>query len=883
MASKIDRTSPTSTDCWEWLRSQARDTARRNLEDVPFSSMIPCMIPRLTPTMFFTMRLTASSIGATSLLLCVSMIVSSSACTSAPASSAASANEQPRLPTGARLDPAGSRTDVGNFPLSAVLSPDSSKLLLLLSGWRQQGVQVVDRASGAVTQTAEQTAAFIGLSFSPDGRTVYASGGNTDVIYRYNWQQARLALRDSMILRVKRNARVAGVSYPAGLAPSGDGKLLFVAENLLDSLAVIDLATGKVVQRLSAGRYPYAVVVGRDGTVFVSSWGTQRVHVFTPDGADRLRTAGTIDVARHPSTMLLSADGSRLFVTSASSDAIGVIDSRARRVVATLRDPTPANLGEGSSPLGLQLSRDGTQLFVSEGDNNAVALFSLSANTAGVGTGTRDSLLGRVPVGWYPTALLLVSDTLHVIDGKGRGTYANPRLPQPSGPANGTARAASYTLARIDGTMTKLPLTLFNAASLPAMSSRVARANNWDTPANRAGLPPIKHVIYVIKENRTYDQVFGDLPQGDGDPSLLFFPRDVSPNHHALAERFGLFDRFFVNAEVSADGHNWTTAAYTTDYTQKTVPSNYGARGRTYDYEGANRGRLPLDDGDDDAAEPATGYLWDLAQRKGITFRNFGEFVAPERRDASAPITYIGVKPFLRANSSAEYPGFDLDISDQHRMDVYLQELAQFVKKGEMPQLQIVRLPNDHTSGATAGKPTPAAFMADNDLALGRMIEGLSKTSFWESTAVFVLEDDAQAGPDHVDSHRSLLMVLSPWSKGGVHHRFVNTTDVIATMEALLGLDALSPYDHYGRVLRDIWRTTPDTRPYAPLVSSVRLTDRNPTRGTGAINSRLLDFRSEDRADDDLFNRVLWASIKGEKTPYPGPTRMSAAELARSW
>jgi YVTN family beta-propeller protein len=772
---------------------------------------------------------------------------------------------------------------VGNFPLSAVLSPDSSKVLLLLSGWRQQGIQVVDRASGAITQTAEQPAAFIGLTFSPDGRTVYASGGNTDVIYRYDWRAAKLALRDTIVLKTKRNARASGTSYPAGLATSADGALLYVAENLLDSLAVIDATTGKVVQRVAAGRYPYAVVVGRDGTVYVSSWGTQRIHTFAPDGASRLRTTGTIDVARHPSTMLLSADGSRLFATSASTDAISVIDTRTRRVVSTLHDPTPANLGEGSSPLAMQLSRDGTQLYVTEGDNNAVALLSLSATTAGVGTGTRDSLLGRVPVGWYPTALLLVSDTLHVIDGKGRGTYPNPRLPQPLGPADAAARAASYTLARIDGTITRLPLSLFDAASLPAMSARVARANNWDAPANRAGLPPITHVIYVIKENRTYDQVFADMPQGDGDQALLFFPRAVSPNHHAIAERFGLFDRFFVNAEVSADGHNWTTAAYTTDYTQKTVPSNYGARGRTYDYEGANRGRLPLDDGDDDAAEPATGYLWDLAQRKGITFRNFGEFVAPERRTPGGPVTYLGVKPFLRANSSAEYPGFNLDIPDQHRMDIYLKELAQFEAKGEMPQLQIVRLGNDHTSGASAGKPTPQAYMADNDLALGRLIEGLSKTKFWESTAVFALEDDAQGGPDHVDSHRSVLLVASPWSKGGVHHRFTNTTDVIATMEALLGLDALSPYDHYGRVLRDIWSTTPDLRPYTPLVSSTPLTDRNPMRGTGAINSRKLDFSGEDRADDDLFNRVLWAAIKGEKTPYPGPTRMSAAELARSW
>lgn len=799
----------------------------------------------------------------------------------------ASGTEAPRLPTGARLDPAGDRSDVGNFPLAAVLSPDSAHVLLLLNGWREQGVQVVNRRSGAIEQTAEQPAAFIGLTFAPDGRTVYASGGNTDVVYRYEWRAARLTMRDSLVLRDKLRARDPGTSYPAGIATSRDGRLLFVAENLADSLAVIDVQTRAVVQRLAAGRYPYAVTVGTDGTVFVSSWGARQVHSYTTDADGRLQASTVIDVARHPSTLLLSASGTRLFVASASTDAISVIDTRTRAVITTLYDPTPAKLGQGSSPIALQLSRDGRQLFVSEGDNNAVAMFSLSAATAGIPdagmvAAVRDSLRGRVPVGWYPSVLVLVGDTLHVIDAKGRGTSPNPGLPQPASPPDPAARAANYALAQINGTITRLPLSFFDEPALSGFTMRVARANNWDAPSLRRGLPPIEHVIYVIKENRTYDQVLSDLPQGDGDTTLLFFPRANTPNHHALAERFGLYDRFFVNAEVSADGHNWSMAAYTTDYTQKTVPSNYGGRGRSYDYEGTNRGRVPMDDGNDDAAEPANGYLWDLAQRKGITFRNYGEFVRPEGVSGAAPRGYTGLKPFLRANTSAEFPGYDLDITDQRRMDVWLGELKQFVATGAMPQLQIVRLPNDHTAGASAGKPTPQAHMADNDLALGRMIEGLSRTPFWKRTAVFVLEDDAQAGPDHVDSHRSVMLVISPWARAGVHRRFVNTTDVIATMEALLGLDALSPYDHYGRVLREIWRTSADNRPYTALVPSVPLTDRNPMRGTGAFNSKALDLRYEDVADEDAFNRVLWAAIKGDSKPYPGPTRMSAAEVLRN-
>jgi hypothetical protein len=432
-------------------------------------------------------------------------------------------------------------------------------------------------------------------------------------------------------------------------------------------------------------------------------------------------------------------------------------------------------------------------------------------------------------------------------------------------------------------------------AALDALSARVARANGWDRRAtgdergDSAGAasaarryPPFRHVVYIIKENRTYDQVLGDLPQGDGDTSLVFFPRPVSPNHHALAERFGLFDRFFVNAEVSPDGHNWSTAAYTTDYLQKTVPSHYSERGRTYDYEGTNRGAGAANIPEDDVAEPAEGYLWDLAERAGITFRNYGEFVAPVDADADKlPEGYRGSKPFLRANTNERFPGYDLDITDQRRADVWLEEFAGYVRRGRMPQLMVVRLPNDHTAGARAGSPTPRAMMADNDLALGRMVEALSRSPFWKSTVVFVLEDDAQNGPDHVDSHRSPLFVISPYNRPGVHHRFANTTDVLATMEEILGLEPLSQFDWYGRPLREIFAATPDLRPYAALTPAVPLDERNPATGRGASASAKLDLSIEDVADEDAFNRILWEAIKGEGVPYPGARRLTGLEMKR--
>jgi phospholipase C len=438
--------------------------------------------------------------------------------------------------------------------------------------------------------------------------------------------------------------------------------------------------------------------------------------------------------------------------------------------------------------------------------------------------------------------------------------------------------STDYTLGQINGTLTMIPAANASVTDLAAFSQRVASANGWNSAPAVAKYPPFEHVIYVIKENRTYDQVLGDLPQADGDASLVFFPRAVSPNHHALAERFGIFDRFFVNAEVSPDGHNWSTAAYVTDYAEKTIPSNYSGRGRSYDYEGFNRDALP----EDDVAEPSSGYLWNLADRGRITYRNYGEFVnVPEDSASLKDSAFIPTKPSLAAHTNRAYPGWSLEIPDQVRIEIWLKEFQEFVRAGKLPALEFVRLPNDHTSGATAGSPTPRAYMADNDLALGRLIEALSKSPFWKSTVVFVLEDDAQSGPDHVDSHRSPLLVISPYNKGGVIHRFANTTDVVATIEDILGLGRMSQFDHYGRPLREIWETTPDLTPYSALTPSVSLTEMNPRRGAMAEASKKLTLRVEDTSDDDLFNRILWTTIKGDK-PYPGTTRMSALDAKES-
>jgi YVTN family beta-propeller protein len=765
------------------------------------------------------------------------------------------------------------------MPLALVLSPDQKRIVILLSGWREQGLQVLDRSTGAILQDIRQPAAFLGLAFSPDGSSLYASGGNEDAVYHYRWADGRATLADTIVLAMKPKDK-SGTRYPAGIGLSPDGKTMYVAENVADSLAVVDVASGKVTRRFGTERYPYGVVVSSDGSVYVSAWGGTTVSVFRSAAGGPVQAAGRIVVGRHPSAMTHSLDGSRLFVASGSTDRIAVVDTRSSRVITTLEDPPPAGPHEGSTPNSLSLSPDGLRLFVAEADNNAVGVFDLSPATSALSTGlgaVTHQLVGRLPTGWYPSAVAATADSVFVINAKGNGTGPNPKGPQPNRSSSANPRA--YTLGQTSGTLTMISIAGVSATELAGYSARVAAANGWNLSHPTAHYPPIQHVIYVIKENRTYDQILGDLPSGDGDTSLVFFPRKISPNHHALAERFGVFDRFFVNAEVSPDGHNWSTAAYATDYLEKTVPSNYSRRGRSYDYEGTNRDSVPADD----VAEPGSGYLWNLAERAGITFRNYGEFVIPLdfRPDGTRPAGYQANKPFLREHTNGKFPGFSMSIPDQRRADIWIAELQEFERAGTMPALEIVRLPNDHTSGMAAGAHTPFAFMADNDLALGRMVEALSKSSFWKNSVMFVLEDDAQNGSDHVDSHRSPLLVISPYSRGGVSHSFANTTDVLATIEELLGLGRMSQFDHYGRPLRTVWRDTPDLRPYAVLQPGVSLDDKNPSRGVGARESRGLLLAKEDQADEDLFNRILWRAIKGENRPYPGPKRMSALEYRR--
>jgi DNA-binding beta-propeller fold protein YncE len=775
--------------------------------------------------------------------------------------------EKPRLPTGVHLDPAGTQHDLrAAMPLTMVLAPGGRSLVISSAGYRAPGLDVVDRSTGAITQSLPQTAAFLGLAFAPDGSTLFASGANQDVVYHYTWANDRAALADSIVLAPKVSDS-AGTRYPAGLAVSPDGSRLYVAENVADSLALIDLGGKRILQRLPTGHLPYAVAAAPDGRIYVSNWGEETVSVFR-DSAGTLYDRGRIVVGRHPSALLLNHDGSRLFVACASTDRVAVVDTRRRHVVTELLDPPLGGPTEGSTPNALALSGDETRLFVAEADANSVAVFDLLAETSNVsGARGNDRLAGRIPVGWYPTAVVTAGDTLLVGNGKGRGTVANPQGPQPALPSERRATAeAQYTLSLLRGTVTVAPVVRATPDELAALTTRVTRANGWDQTAAAPHYPPIEHVLYVIRENRTYDQVLGDERQGDGDTALVFFGRSVTPNTHALAERFGLYDRFFVNAEVSAQGHDWSTAAYVTDYREKTTPPNYSDKRQAKDES---------DEGED-AAEPANGHLWNLAQRAGISYRNYGEFLDP---DKDRPGYYTTGKPYLASHSHPTFPSFDMKIPDQHRADVWLEEFAGYVRQGNLPALETMHLPRDHTAGGRPGFNTPRAMAADNDLALGRIVEAVSHSAYWRSTVIFVLEDDAQSGPDHVDSHRSPILVISPWARGGAIHRFANTTDVLKTIEELLHLESMSQFDHYGRALRDVWRDRPELTPYTVIRPTIDLAEVNPDTGKQARASTGFNLEVADAIDDDAFNRVLWSIEKGEHTPYPAPRQADALTL----
>jgi DNA-binding beta-propeller fold protein YncE len=530
---------------------------------------------------------------------------------------------------------------------------------------------------------------------------------------------------------------------------------------------------------------------------------------------------------------------------------------------ATLYPQSP----RGSTPNSLALSPDEKTLYVANANINAIGVFDVEKPG-------RSRSLGFIPTGWYPTSVRVTPDgkRLLVANGKGNVAMANPRGPQP---IRGTS-TEQYIGKLFRGSLNtvELPPRKQLAPQLAAWTTEVLQCSPLRPDASvsakrpegnpipgRPGNPgPIKHCIYIIKENRTYDQVFGDMPEGNGDPNLCLFPERVTPNHHQLAREFVLLDNFYVESEVSADGHEWTMAAYATDFVEKTWPLNYGHSNSKFPYP--SEGVFPV-------AAPFSGYLWDRAREAGVSYRSYGEFVQ-NPTSTNAPVT-TRLKS-LQGHFDPWFRSFDMNYSDLLRADRFISELKRFEAEGEMPRLQIVRLPNDHTHGVTAGRRTPTAYVAENDLALGRVVEAVSRSKFWPTTAIFVVEDDAQNGPDHVDAHRTVALVVSPYTKRRVvDSTMYSTSSMLRTMELILGLQPMTQFDAAATPMFNSFQAEPNLSPYAALPANVDLDAKNAVAAWGSEIK--FNFAKEDAADDLLFNEVIWRSVKGADHPMPAPVR----------
>jgi DNA-binding beta-propeller fold protein YncE len=764
------------------------------------------------------------------------------------------------------LRPAGKQIELGDFPVNLALHPSGEWLAVLHAGYETHEVLIVhlDPTRQKITCRVPLEQAFYGLCFSPDGRQVYASGGEYEVVHAFDF--------DDGLLFHHRRLRVAPVKskfIPGGLAVTPDQHYVCVAGTWGDAVCLLPLAEAldKPVISLPKGSYPYACTVDPSGRrLYVSLWNKAAVAVLD---LHEKKVVATWPTQRHPTEMALGPDGKTLYVACANSTMVSILDTASGKGLETISCSLYPGAPTGNTPNSLSLTPDGQMLVVANADANNVALFN-------VATPGQAKPLGFIPVGWYPTSVRFnpKDKKLYVANGRGATPKANPQGPNPLLRSNRTVR--QYIAGLYRGTLGIISLP--SPAQMAAYSKQayacsplrrdqgvVAEPPEGSPIPTKVGDPgPIQHVIYVIKENRTYDQVFGDVREGNGDPNLCIFPEKVTPNHHRLAREFVLLDNFYVDGEVSANGHEWSMGAYATDYIEKVWPLVYRGSPQkklSYPAEGVN----------DAIARPAGGYLWDRCAEAGVSYRTYGEWIDNGKKPGDPGRARVKA---LEGHFDPQFRGFDLDYSDQKRADRFLEELARFEKEGAMPRLTILRLPNDHTHGATVGKPTPTAYVADNDLALGRVVEAVSKSKFWKATAIFVVEDDAQNGSDHVDAHRTVALVISPYTRGrGVDSSFYSTSSMLRTMELILGLKPMSQFDAAARPMYAAFQSRADLRPYEHVVPEADLKAKNTAAAWGAKVSEGFDLTKEDAADDLLLNEVIWRSVRGPDAPMPPPVR----------
>jgi YVTN family beta-propeller protein len=777
------------------------------------------------------------------------------------------------LSSGWRIKAAGTQIPVDTFPMATAITPDKKLLLVLNGGYNPPSISVIDIAGGKELSRAPVPDGWLGLTVSKAGDKVYAGGGSKAAIYEFSLMNGVLV--PSRIFPIVPEKNIKPADFIGDIAFSPDGHLLYAADLYHDSVVVVNPQSGLVISRVKTGRRPYRILFHPSGKSFyVSSWADGSVGQYETSSGNLLANmrvgAHTTDMVWREGEVEEQPDiKARLFVSASNTNnvfVLGASESGELSRLETINLALTPNQPLGSTPSGLGLSADGAKLFVACSDANAVGVVDISQ--------AHSHVLGFVPSGWYPTAAFGLPDgRIGMLNGKGLGSFANPKGPNPLVEvvrSHEGIRNDQYVATIQRGTVQfvdypdDLKLDGYTREVLGNSPYRDEMLEAPGTPANnpiRAN-GPIKHVIYIIKENRTYDQVLGDMKQGNGDASLTLFGAAVTPNLHKLASEFVLLDNFYENADVSADGHNWATAAIAPDYTQRIWPTEYAGRNKNYGFEGT-----------EPANTPPAGYLWTNAAQAGISMRNYGEWTVEQKLPSGDSDVKVN-DPVLEKVSNKDYPPYNLDYPDVERAGVFIADLKTFETSGRMPQLLIVRMGNDHTSGTTPGKIAPLSANADNDQGVGMLVEAVSKTRFWNETAIFVIEDDAQNGPDHVDSHRAPAFVISPWAKKGtVNSTMYTQASVLRTMELILGMRPMTTYDAGARPMFSVFNDAATPGAYTLEKPQTPLDQRNPAKSPTAARSLKMNFKEADDVDEDELNRILWAAIKGPDVPMPAPVR----------
>ncbi len=781
-----------------------------------------------------------------------------------------------RLHNGWIISPVSSHDEVlGDMILSEVISPEGRWLAAVNGGASNHRLSILDTTNGKLVSSiaVPRAQSTNGLVFSPDGKTIYVSGANAGRIYRFLLSLDG-KLTSEQAFQIPRLRSVFGATtdpakdpgrdpagqdeteqaaYLGGLALSPDGLTIYITNLAADDLYSINVSTGKVIaeRRFELSSRPSSVTVSHDGkSLYVALLGAASVLNIDPA---TLKVRANYRTGAHPNAMALNRSDKRLFVSCGNDDSVYVIDT----LTGAVRDRISMHLGPlqppGTTPSALVLSPDDTTLFVANSDNNDAAVVDVTSSGAA-------NVRGFIPTTWYPTTLAVSPDgkRLFVGSGKGYGVGKNDK-DRPIDPIKPGGYPYIVNLMKGVVSCVNVPdqAELTRLSSLVKQNSQLSFSANESLArqADHSGLPTcIKHVLYIIKENRTYDQVFGDLKDasgkkhGNGDPDLCIFGENVTPNQHALARVYVTLDNLYADGEVSVDGHHWSNGAYVPDAMQRTWPSEYGGKGGT-----------PIRYGDfgDPLAETPSGRIWDQCEKAGVSYRTYYYHVDKHCSDK-----------WNQARAAHE--------RDYKAVDIYLRDLQRWTATGSMPGFVVMALSEDHTSGTRPGTFTPQASVASNDLAIGKLIDALSHSQFWKGTAVFIIEDDAQNGADHVDAHRTVGLVVSPYTRRGiVDSTMYSTCSMLHTMESILGVPCMSQYDASAQVMSHSFSRQANLTPFNCLPPKIDLNAKNGATAYGARESMKLDLSDVDRLtakDEVTLNKVIWHSIKGSKVPYRGPT-----------